>query len=242
MFLWDRYITARGQGERLAKAANIELHDDSEAGETRVRTPDELDQTIREKLSKESSHRSPPSAPVRMHARIQPSVDTLLIEIPRFDIASLGPMKKAVWVLLAIFGGWVGVAVYFGEYFISFVGGIFAGAILYGLLRSETIALSRDTLAVSAGVFFLRRTRKIPLSELEELFLDHATKSEDKEADQLLEEGQVTREIHTALASIVALGSSLVARSDRVSITVGRILSPTELDYILYQMERWIGD
>ena len=177
-----------------------------------------------------------------MHARIQPSVNTLLIEIPRFDIASLGPMKKAVWVLLAIFGGWVGVAVYFGEYFISFVGGIFAGAILYGLLRSETIALSRDTLAVSAGVFFLRMTRKIPLSELEELFLDHATKSEDKEADQLLEEGQVTREIHTALASIVALGSSLVARSDRVSITVGRILSPAELDYILYQMECWIGD
>ena len=113
---------------------------------------------------------------------------------------------------------------------------------LYALLRSETIALSRDTLVVSIGVFFLKRTREIPLAELEELFLDQATKSEGEEADKLLKEGQVTRNMHTALASIVALGSAIVARSDRTAITIGRILSPAELDYILYQMERWIRD
>ncbi|MGE4090788.1 MAG: hypothetical protein AB7G75_08095, partial [Candidatus Binatia bacterium] len=187
--VWDRYPAARVRGERLAKTANVELHDDSEPGETQVRTPAELDQTIGEKLRTESSQRSSPSAPIRMHAKLQPRGDTLFIEIPRFDLTSLGPMKKAVWVVLALFGGWMVVAWYFGEYFVSLVGAIFAGAILYGVLRSETIVVSRDTLAVSAGIFFLRRTRKIPLAELVELFLHNATNAEDEESAELLEQG-----------------------------------------------------
>ena len=108
------------------------------------------------------------------------------------------------------------------------------------MLRSETITLTRDTLAVRSGIGFLKITQRIPLAELEELYLSNATESEREEPGKLLEEGQVSRDWYTLLEFIVALGTSIVVRSDRKSITFGRILSHEELNYILYQIERRI--
>ena len=241
VFLSDRYPAARVCGETLAKLANVKLHDDSQPGATQVRQPGELDETVREKLRNEFTHQLRPSAPPRMRAKIQPGVEALTIENPRFDIASLGPTKKALWVLFAIFGGWAAVFLYFEEYIFALFGAVVVAAMLYALLRTETMTLTRDTLAVRAGIFFLKRTKRIPLSELEELCLLNATESESEDSDKLLEKGQIKRDIHKALGTIVALGSAIVARSDRESITFGRTLANAELDCILYEMESRIG-
>ncbi len=240
VFLSDRYLPARACGERLAKVTTVEFHDESQPGKTQVRKPEELDETVREWLGKEFYHRQPPKAPTLMHAKIQPSFEMLTILIPRFDVARLGPMKKALWILLVLFGGCAAAAFYFESYMFSLFGAIVFGVMLYGVLHSQTITLTRDILTVRSGIFFLKRTKQIPLSELEELCLLNSTGSESNDSDKLLQDKQITRSIHTALQAFVALGSAIVARSDRESITFGRILSNAELDHILYKMERWI--
>ena len=147
VFMADRYPAARVCGEKLAKVANVELHDDSQPGATQIRKPDELDETVRKKLRKEFLHDLKPSAPLRMRVKIRSDVETLTIENPRFDIAALGPMKKALWVLFAIFGAWAAVFLYFEEYIFSLFGAFVVAVMLYVLLRTETMTLTRDTLA-----------------------------------------------------------------------------------------------
>lgn len=240
VFLSDRYPAARVCGERLAKLANVDLHDDSETGASRIRKPEELDQTVWEKLCKYSSRRLPPSIPQTMHTKSQLSFESLTIVSPRFDINSLGPMKKALWVLFAIFGIWITVAVFYQSYLSAFFAVCVFAVMFSAMLRSETIILTRDTLTVQAAIGFLKRTQQIPLSELEEMCLSNVTKLEGEDSKKLYAEEQISKGLHTALEAIVALGSSIVFRSDRKAIHFGRILSHAELDHVLFQIERWI--
>jgi hypothetical protein len=119
-------------------------------------------------------------------------------------------------------------------------GAFVCGTFFFLVFRSETIIVSRDALTLRAGLFFIQVPRSIPLSELEELTLLNATKEESKESDQLLGSGQISRDIYAGIRAITALGSAIVARSDRRSFSFGRILSAPELDYILYEIERRI--
>ena len=240
IFWEDRYPHSRRCAETISRLADVDFYDDSEPGGTQVRTPEELDQTVGEKLAKKSADRSQPSKPVLTYAKVIPGTDSLRIEIPRVDLASFGPMRIALWILFAVFGGGAAAFFYYGEIVFGLFCSFVVAAFLYLILRSESITLTRDALIVREGISFIKWPRQIPFSELEELLLLNATAEEDKEADQLLESGQVTKEIHRALEAFVALGSAIVARSDSKSISIGRVLSNAELDHLLYQMESWI--
>ncbi len=241
VFSSDRYSGARVSGEKLARLADVELHDSS-AGVTQIRKPAELDQTVREQLRLMDTRRPQPSQPSGMRALIQPGPDRLTIEIPRFGAGRLGPMQKVLWIVLALFAVWIAVALFFASYLVALVGAVFLGTFLGGLMYSETITLTRDSFSVNSGFLFFRRTRRIPLSELEELCLLNVTESESRESNQLLDKGEIPASIHSVLEAIVALGSSVLARSDRESVTFGRILSQPELDYVLYELESRIID
>ncbi|MCB0344949.1 MAG: hypothetical protein KDD66_07520 [Bdellovibrionales bacterium] len=233
----DRYLRSRSIAEKIAKAANVDFHDDSQPGPTQIRQPAELDETVQNKLRKNFHGRHAPTTPTKLHAKIRPDMSSLVIDIPPFDVRSLGPMKKGLGIMLTIFGGTAVVLAYFENYAFALFFGFIVLVFVYLLLRSETIKVTGDSLEVSDGISFLKRKRKIPLTELEELCLLNVAESESKEADQLLESGEVTKEVHSAIESFVALGSAIVARSDRASITFGRVLSNAELDHILYQLE-----
>lgn len=239
VFKSDRYSIVRGCGEKLAKLINVDIHD-TEAGVTQVRKPEGLDETVREKLRKQSSHQISPNTPPRMHAKIKSRFESLVIDIPRFDITHLGAINKLLWVLFTVFPGWTAVALYFESYLLAFIGAFFWVIPLNAMLRSETITLTRDTFAVRSGIGLFKITQRIPLAELEELYLSNATQSEREESGKLLKEEQVSKDWHTLIEFIVALGAAIVVRSDRKSITFGRILSHEELNYILYQIERRI--
>ncbi len=64
-------LSGRVCSERLAKAVNVDLHDDSDPGLSQIRKPDELDKTVYEKLHQHFSLRTPPNTPLRMHSRTQ---------------------------------------------------------------------------------------------------------------------------------------------------------------------------
>ncbi len=116
-----------------------------------------------------------------------------------------------------------------------------SAAMIFALLRSETITLTKNTLSKRTAVGIFKRMQQIPLSELEELYIStRVTKSKKNESDMLLEEEPLSEDMHKALNSIEVFGSAIKARSDRKSIVFGRILSQAELDHVLYQMERWI--
>lgn len=233
-------LSGRVCSERLAKAVNVDLHDDSDPGKYQIRKPDELDKTVYEKLHQHFSLRIPPNKPLRMHTRTQLSFDTLIIESPRFNINNLGPLKKALWVLFAIFGILTAVALYFEEDMLTLFAAIPIAAMIFALLRSEIITLTKNTLLKQTAIGIFKRTQQIPLSGLEELYISKRTKSKKNESDMLFDDEPLSEDMNTALNSIDVFDSVIIARSDRKSIVFGRILSYAELDYILYQMERWI--
>ncbi len=116
-----------------------------------------------------------------------------------------------------------------------------SAAMIFALLRSETITLTKNTLSKRTAVGIFKRMQQVPLSELEELYIStRVTKSKKNESDMLLEEEPLSEDMHKALNSFDVLKSAIIARSDRNSIVFGRILSHAELDHVLYQMERWI--
>lgn len=233
----DRFNYARQMAERFARELRLDLHDDSDGGEAHVRKPDELDETVREKLRKKVSLRSQPGTPARMRAKIQNGIDGLTIEIPRFEVKQLGPMQKALWILMIVLAGGIvaayvwemsGIALFCVPVFLVFS---------YLLLHSETIVVSRDTLSVGTGIGALKIKRSIPLAELEELHLTNLTAAEEKDLDKLVNDGEIPHNLHGAIEAIISLGSAITANSDRKKITMGRMLSNAELDVILYEME-----
>ncbi len=236
----DLFNYARSMAERFARELNLDLHDDSDGGEALVRSPEELDETVRERLGKKFSLRSQPSVPFAMRAKIDHGIDGLTIEIPRFEIGELGPMQKALWILMIALAGGIaaayrwelsGVALFCVPVFLVFA---------YMLLRSETIRISGDSLSVRVGVGALKVKKTIPLSELEELHLSNLTAAEERDLGQLVNSGEVPRNLQGAIQAIVSLGSAIIAKSDRKKITMGRMLSNAELDVVLYEMERRI--
>ncbi|MGE0816442.1 MAG: hypothetical protein AB7O93_24090 [Vicinamibacterales bacterium] len=236
----DRFSEARQTAERYARELALDLHDGAEGGEVVVRKPDDLDRTVRDTLREGLSSRLPPPAPIRPHATIRHGSDGLTIDIPRVAVGQLGPMQKALWLLMAALGAGIVAAYYWS------IGGLalFCVPVFlvlgYALLRSETIVVSADALSVSTGIGPARIRRSIPLGELEELRLSNLTADEQQELDRLAASDARVHQNRGALAAIVALGSAIVATSDKQKLTMGRILSAAELDLVLYEMERRI--
>ncbi|MEZ5419705.1 MAG: hypothetical protein R2708_20495 [Vicinamibacterales bacterium] len=236
----DRFDEARQTAERFARILALDLHDSADGGEAVVRKPADLDRTVRDSLRATLSARLPPAAPSRPHATVRRDAEALTIEIPRLAIGRLGPMQKALWILLAAPAAGI-VAAYYWR-----IGGLALFCVpvfalfTYALLRSETIVVNADSLSVSAGIGPLKVRRSIPLARLEELRLSNVTADEQKELDQLVASDASVRENQGAIAAIVALGSAIIAKSDTRKLTMGRLLSAGELDVVLYEMERRI--
>lgn len=241
LFSAGRYLDSRARGEKLAKLFRVDYHDASQ-GEVQIRTPEQLDETVQARLSLNQFDREAPPRPDKMHSIMRNEMDKLVIEIPAVSLASLGPLKMVLWIGLALLGIAVVATLVWTPSMFTLVGAFILVVVLVAVLRSETVTLSRDTLAVRSGVLIFKRTQTIPLSELEELCLVDATGSEGREANQLLAGGEISQEIHQLLGTFVALGASVIARSDRVSMTFGRILSREELAFLLFELESRMVD
>lgn len=163
----DLFHHARQTAERFARELSLDLHDETDGGEAIIRRPDELDTTVRDKLREGRSSRPLPRQPFAPRATVHHGTNVLTIDIPRFAVGQLGPMQKALWILMAVLGGGIvasyywrieGVALFCVPVFLVFS---------YLLLRSETIVVTGDALAVSTGIGPARIKRSIPIGELE---------------------------------------------------------------------------
>ena len=219
----------------------VDLHDESEPGQAVVRKAGELDKTVGEKLRDGSMDlESAPDDTTLRYARMSQDSQQLVIEIPRFDLASLGKLRIAFWILLAFLGAWVGVSLYFKDFLFLLFGAFFSLVVLGGVFRTEHVTLTSDSLNAQLRFVLVRKTRRIPLSELEELALSNVAAEENEESDELLHSGEIDEKMHSALNTLFALGSAIMARSDTKSISIGRTLPESDLKIILGEMQQWI--
>lgn len=246
------YQQARATGEQVARFLDLPLHDHS-AGVPVVRQPAELDEPLRSRLRRTNGLPPLPTAPPDPRARVDQASNGLRIEIAGAGVSAVGwiPVGFAA-VFSAIVGANLLPALLRGGWSPSLgLGLLFVLAPLLltlkgagsQVLRRTVIEASRLGLRVEMVHWLTRKTVEIPADEIEELILlrlDAPGGLPGKESAEAwewsLEHGRTSdgRALPKAPRWLWRLAQTpgILARSDRVSVTVAAGLPPEELAYL----------
>ncbi|MDP6112486.1 MAG: hypothetical protein QGG53_11515 [Planctomycetota bacterium] len=221
------YLPSRALAESIARMLGMEFHDDS-SGEMIIRTPDEFDETLRDRLMKRGVPDELPDAPEKTGVRVLTDGDSMTFEFP-------APGFQAVHMLVMVMSLGFCVTAACMAFLVksnltSSGGGILIGVFsVVGLLPfvftftlSRKFARTRETLTLTGeGDLVLERrylssaSTTIPANELEELFVRHPERQ-----------------------PILGMSMSKVyARSDKESLEFGTGSSAAELDWIVAVIE-----
>jgi hypothetical protein len=223
------YLSSRSLAESIARMLGMEFHDDS-SGEMIIRTPDEFDETLRDRLIKRGVPEELPTAPEKTRVRVLTDGNSMTFEFP-------APGFQAVHMLVMVMSLGFSVTAACMAFFVksnfsnSGSGGAFLILffMLIGLLPfiftfavSRKFARTREILTLTGeGDLTLERSymssksTTIPANELEELFARHPD--------------------HQPILGMNM--SKVYARSDKVSQEFGIGSSAQELDWMVAVIE-----
>jgi len=227
-------LAARKEAEELAAFLNIPLSDTT-SGEAVVRAPDELDESLRDRIQKEVTPLDMPEPPPNMQAECLVKGDMLRIDIPN-------PGSMASWMAFWI-GGLVvttgfaafvylkflrrvleddGIPTAFKVVWVGFIGllfiGVPVGITLYKVLAGPTtehVIVSPRSLEVTLTHRLSSKTIEIPAAELEELNLAGVTEGQEQSSQGRSDQRR-----------------GICANSDKVTIVFGARLPSEELRWI----------
>lgn len=223
------YEEARRSAEQIAKFLGLPMVDNS-TGQAVRREADELDMPLRDQLARRGQDIAWPEPPAGMRCTYEVADDTVTIDVPR---NRLSPIRKlsmisglvpAIVILIVLHSSGLlrghGAHDVFRLPLLMFFGAIcilpLAATVFSGLLlamrRVRITASPRELRVTTRGL--LTHEEAIPTNELEELIVTPRPAG-----------------MPAFLASI--LGSPpLIARSDRLTITISLDVTPEELDWI----------
>lgn len=224
-------LEARKEAESLAKFLSLPIHDET-SDSLRIRHPDSLDQSIKQKFESGAELNEIPEPPANLKSRIDYDGITLHVEVPPpgFNIG----LVVAILVIalfevafISIFAipflsnfNWEDPASFifplFALIFLSIPTLIILALIGKAFIAKQFITVSNASLQVMKGWPF-KRTRNISSQDLEELFIaTNMPQSQDRKAS-------------------AGFGSNLeiIAVSDAKRASFGAGLRKEELDYLL---------
>lgn len=222
--------TARKEAEDLAKFLSWPIHDET-SGSLRIREPDSLDETIKDKFEKGLESNEIPDPPATLKSRIDYDGSNLQVEIPPpglkagfiVGIIAIGMFEL---IFISVFAvpffsksdlgemGFVFMGI-FALFFLGIPTLILLKLIGNAFLANQSIAVNSASLTVSKG-WPRKKTMSIPRSEIEEFFI-----------------GVKSRHSSGGKAP-VRFGSfkEVIAVSDRAQLSFGNGLPKEELEYV----------
>jgi hypothetical protein len=257
------YEAARSLAERVAKLVDKPLADSS-SGETVVRRPDRLDESLREAARRSGERVEVPDAPPQMRSNLSIDGFRVSIEIPATGIQ--GGQKLLVGVLVAFlafevpflfpiftrgdsFGG-AGSALFLLFSALMFLAPVivFGRIILSSAQKRVSVRASSAGLRVEERAPLHSKVTEIPGHELEELgFVDVETRTAKMREAQAMAHGlgggsgakQVAvPPMLRSLLHVFGLGGRITARSDSDSVSFGVGLSKAEAEYLVAVIEK----
>ncbi|HPS79008.1 MAG TPA: hypothetical protein PLS53_12695, partial [Thermoanaerobaculaceae bacterium] len=246
------YQQARATGEQVARFLDLPLHDHS-AGIPVVRQPARLDEPLRSRLHRTGELPPLPSAPPDPRARVERTSDGLRIEIAGAGVSAVGWIPVGFAAVFSTIvganllpallrGGWspflgLGLLFVLAPLLLTLKG---AGS---QVLRRTVIEANRLGLRVEMVHWLTRQRVAIPADELEELILPRLDApgiplgKETAEVwkwsldrGRLPDGGAVPKPLNWLWR--LAQTPGILARSDRVSVTLAAGLPPEELAYL----------
>jgi hypothetical protein len=216
---WDTLSSlerARRSAEELAKFVRLPLHDSS-TGTEQIREADTLDESLRERASREGLEVVVPDKPARLQSTVTRHADTVRVTFPRHYRKAVG--AAIVWIIIGYtLMSISGLVADLGErlrglsphldrppfadhpVLLVVVPVVLLALLWIGISITRVSAVaSSDSLQVHVHRFIGTRTTTIPASELEELYLSAKT---------------------------------IVARSDRRTLSVGGNTDLREAEYL----------
>ena len=216
---------ARQDAENLAKFLLLPIHDET-GSELRIREPDTLDDSLRDRFRDGLESNEIPDTPTVLKSQIEydgtslrvltkpigmtPKIIIMIVALGLFELFSFGIAGRFLFDDSSGIPAFVAVIVLF--VFAGIPALIIAGILGHAFMARDEIRVDSTSLTVTRR-FLKSKTKSIPVEELEELFID---------------------EKHGATQRSFKLGNTSVvrARSDSEEITFGLGLPPEELDYI----------
>jgi len=179
-------IAARRTAERVAKHLELPLHDATGDHEV-VRQTADLDMPLAERLARDGDASEPPlpdNCPVTTDTEYtNAGVKRFVINIPCIlvDKTAARCVLALAWVAMAvIWAAWMwqrlqplgtdsaGKLLHVG-FIVLTLSVVLLGLLVAGLLHTRRVTIDRNMLRVTVRLFIFRRTRKMPVQELEEL-------------------------------------------------------------------------
>lgn len=236
------YQTSRHEAEEAAKFLGVELRDASGGGEGVVRQAAELDQSIREKAQAKGEVVEIPTTPAGSRIKHMLSGGKLTLEVPAPGVSPVMLGIVAMFCLVP-----VGFMAFFMKdffnideapplfrvFFIGF-GVLFLAPVLFVPGRMLLQGKSREKITVTPDHFelslvspFWTRSKSIPANEIEEFELI--------QLDRLPEGGGDAQQVPQFVKSLALMaggGGTIMARSDKLTVTFGRMLSREEAEWM----------
>lgn len=242
-----RYQNAKRVGEILSLGLMRPLHDIS-SGRIVVKQASEFKSNLQEKLLQNKDIRDEPLKPKDMDSFLSETIGRLQIHIPPFGILDSLFTLLIPSFLLFLFFSWLSYAllqklpfeiiVYSLSVPVVFI--VVAGSFLF---RSEHIAIDNHDLVLSWSFFGFRGRKKIPLQQLEGLFVMGKEDTDDKlQFLKALTKTETYGREKDLFYPFRCLSSSIIARAGKQTIHFGRSLDIEELVYLVYLIETFMKD
>ena len=235
------YMTSRKEAEEVAKFLDLELRDASSGGEGVVRQASELDQSIREQAQTKGEVVEVPPAPAGSRVKHMLSGGKLTLEVPTPGSSTVMLVGMVVVCLVPVcfmafflkdFFKLDDAPPLFRYIFIGFALLFLAPAVLVPgrmmlvAMSRERIAVTPNNLEVSLVSPLMTKSKSIPAAEIEELELIPGFRLPDRGGDV-----DKVPEFVKGLAVIAGGGATIMARSDKQTLSFGRMLSREEAEW-----------
>jgi len=249
-----KYEDSRRVSEQVAKFLNLPV-EDSVSGETVVREPERLDESIAGRARRTGEKVGLPPAPPVMRSKVEQLGRQLVIDIPGRGMGAASLIGAAVPLVIAAFiisSVLDSRGPFIDQYRLHVIGLIALSAILMGLLpalrrRSNVtrVTASPEELRVEFRAGRKVKTQVIPSAELEELHLPKVKYPFGPQMKNLADAGQAAGytgaprmpDGRPAPKWLVLLGSlarspGITAQSDKAMVQFGAGLPEDELEYL----------
>lgn len=242
------YQSSRRVAEGLARFAGVPMSDAS-SGQPVVRQPDELNESLRDRVRRMNERLEYPSPPAVSELIVRNEPEGMTIELPRGGgfLFALLPMIffLGVFVFFLIpFGGMIlgdnsmpfEMKLLVGGFFLFFFGLLPFFILLFKLIRGLTsrsrVVVDGRRLRVENSSTGSKKAVEIPADELEELTLSSPPVSMEQ-TEEFRRLGQSNLRVKLMMR-ILRMGkpSGITARSDKASVTFGENLSPEDQSYL----------
>ena len=245
--IFHRYQNAKRVGELLSIALMKPLHDIS-SGRIVVKQPGEFKTNLLEKLVANKDIRDEPLRPKDMESYVREQAGHMHIQIPPFGILDSLFTLLIPALLLFMFFAWISYSflqtlpfeIIAYSLTVPTVFIVVAGSFLF---RQEHVDIDHTGMVIHWNFSGFSGTKKIPLKELEGLFVMGREDGDDKlQFLKALTKSETYGRTKDVFYPFRCLSSSIIARAGKRTIHFGRSLDIEELVYLVYLIETFMKD